>query len=80
MKATWKSRDIDELLTHVTGRNRRQCVEEGVCTTCGSTVTEFRDELSAKEFTISGMCQRCQDEVFTEDSVFSPDAGPSRSS
>lgn len=28
----------------------------------------FRDKLSAKEYTISGMCQDCQDDVFgTED-------------
>lgn len=27
----------------------------------------FRDELSAKEYYISGMCQRCQDKVFGED-------------
>ena len=27
----------------------------------------FRDELSAKEYYISGMCQHCQDKVFGED-------------
>jgi hypothetical protein len=25
---------------------------------------EFRDELSRKEFEISGLCQLCQDEIF----------------
>ena len=40
---------------------------EGRCATCGKTIhpnAEFKDPLSAKEFTISGMCQACQDSVF----------------
>lgn len=36
----------------------------GKCATCGGEVGEFRDEVSRKEFTISGMCQTCQDDVF----------------
>lgn len=28
---------------------------------------QFRDELSAKEYYISGMCQECQDSVFGKD-------------
>jgi len=36
----------------------------GVCPTCGERVGEFKDELSRKEYTISGMCQKCQDSVF----------------
>lgn len=36
------------------------------CRICNSRiiVDEFRDELSRKEFDISGMCQRCQDDTF----------------
>jgi hypothetical protein len=34
---------------------------------CGKFADNFRDELSRKEFNISGLCQRCQDQVFTED-------------
>lgn len=36
------------------------------CTDCGLPVTEksFRDTLSIKEYEISGLCQRCQDEIF----------------
>lgn len=42
--------------------------QEGICPTCqkplkGDT-SEFRDDLSRKEYTISGMCQSCQDGVF----------------
>lgn len=41
-------------------------VEFGKCRTCGKEINpgHFRDRLSAKEFRISGMCQKCQDEVF----------------
>ena len=34
------------------------------CPMCGKEITGFRDELSKKEFSISGMCQACQDQIF----------------
>lgn len=34
------------------------------CRTCNKPITEFRDDLSRKEYQISGMCQECQDSVF----------------
>jgi hypothetical protein len=40
------------------------------CVVCGSgkiTPEDFKDELSAKEFLISHMCQVCQDDTFGED-------------
>jgi hypothetical protein len=46
------------------------------CTTCPRTFnlnTEFRDELSRKEFKISGMCQVCQDSVFVAPVEEEPD-------
>ena len=39
-------------------------VEQGKCPMCGNIITEFKDELSLKEYKISGLCQTCQDEVF----------------
>lgn len=41
---------------------------EGKCPCCNQIInkTEFTDESSFKEFSISGMCQQCQDEVFNE--------------
>jgi hypothetical protein len=43
-----------------------EMVEDGYCPDCGEKVdpTEFQDELSVKEFHISGLCQGCQDEIF----------------
>jgi len=34
---------------------------------CGGPAERFHDELSAREYTISGLCQRCQDAIFTEE-------------
>jgi len=41
-------------------------VEKGLCPFCEKKVEEkdFRDELSRKEFKISGLCQKCQDATF----------------
>lgn len=41
-------------------------VEEGKCPTCSGPIGTFRDELSRKEYSISGMCQKCQDSIFGE--------------
>jgi predicted Zn-ribbon and HTH transcriptional regulator len=42
-------------------------VKAGRCPFCKSTKLQpedFRDELSRKEFRISGLCQKCQDDMF----------------
>jgi len=42
-------------------------IKENKCALCGSTkVTfkDFRDNLSRKEFGISGKCQSCQDKIW----------------
>lgn len=37
-----------------------------LCPFCGCDTTnmKFRDKLSEKEYTISGLCQKCQDKTF----------------
>lgn len=41
-------------------------IEAGVCPFCATEGPfEFRDALSVKEFRISGLCQKYQDEIFT---------------
>lgn len=37
-----------------------------LCTFCGKSVGGFKDESSAREFIISGLCQSCQDKTFKE--------------
>lgn len=54
---------LNDLALAVFGRKR----DGTSCVTCGSLEvkpSDFRDELSRKEFTISMMCQKCQDSVF----------------
>jgi hypothetical protein len=45
----------------------KQAAEAGNCTWCKKPVTEFRNEISKREYGISGFCQKCQDEVFGAD-------------
>lgn len=41
-------------------------IKMGCCATCGNSIQEdeFKDQLSIKEFHISGLCQKCQDSIF----------------
>lgn len=61
---TPKSKNIDDLLTAITGKDRGDSIRNNICTTCSRSAEQFKDALSAKEYTISGMCQACQDSVF----------------
>ena len=36
------------------------------CVCCGKNATEFRDEISKREYQITSLCQKCQDEAFAE--------------
>lgn len=40
--------------------------DEGKCPFCGQIpqLEDFKNELSLKEFKISGLCQKCQDEFY----------------
>lgn len=59
---------IDKLLGDISGSDRRVTITGNVCVLppigCGGPATEFRDELSKKEYRISGLCQKCQDSFF----------------
>jgi hypothetical protein len=66
LEPTKKSKEIDETIKNLFGFDRVQSITKRVCVFCGVSVDEnsFKDELSKKEFTISGICQSCQDKVF----------------
>jgi hypothetical protein len=64
MKPTEKSPEIDALLKSSFGINRRKSILNNRCVFCGKQATEFTDEISKREFSISGICQKCQDETF----------------
>jgi len=64
LSATLKHPQIEEMLSKLTGVSRVGAVQEASCVTCGGEARIFRDDLSRKEYTISAMCQSCQDDVF----------------
>ncbi|KKL57947.1 hypothetical protein LCGC14_2230280 [marine sediment metagenome] len=59
-----KAPGINKFLSGITGRDREQTIKNDKCMTCGGEASDFKDDLSRKEYTISGMCQGCQDSVF----------------
>lgn len=67
-KPSDKSPDVNKFLDNVAeqlfGNNRTTSIENDICVICCKMATEFKDEISRKEYTISGMCQACQDETF----------------
>ena len=36
---------------------------KGLCPICNEPTEQFRDELSLREYYISGLCQKCQDKT-----------------
>lgn len=62
-----KHPDIDEIITETFGIDRIKSIRSDKCATCGKDTKEFRNEISRREYTISGMCQECQDSVFGVD-------------
>ena len=42
---------------------------QGQCPICKKDMTgeKFKDEISVKEFQISGLCQVCQDDIFDKE-------------
>ena len=65
---TKKSAGIERFLVDQFGVNRSESIRQEKCVAapigCGGDAIEFRDALSRKEFTISGLCQACQDKIF----------------
>ena len=64
MKATEKATEIDEFITMLTGRDRKRVVALAGCIQCNDDALSFKDDLSRREYEISGLCQTCQDNFF----------------
>lgn len=58
---------LDNLTLNVFGRSRSLAKAGNGCVACGKPATEFRDEISRREYGISGLCQACQDSFFSEE-------------
>ena len=65
----------DDTAVKLFGRSKVLAVAGNQCVKCGASVVlskdgglDFRDELSEREYGISGLCQTCQDGIFGTDS------------
>jgi len=57
-----KSKEISQFFDDTLDRTEK--IKSSVCVTCNGTIVKFRNEISKKEYTLSGMCQVCQDDFF----------------
>ena len=69
MEPTKKAPSLTDLLETVYGRTTaiegNNCIPPPIG--CGLPITGFDNDLSLKEYRISGLCQSCQNEVFGKD-------------
>jgi len=59
--------EIDDLFKNLYGVDRKTSITNCTCVSCGvENITEnsFREDVSLREFHISGLCQVCQDKIF----------------
>ena len=61
-----KNPAIDKFISDITGVNRVATIKEDKCVACTMQCATFRDNLSRKEYSISGLCQRCQDAIYPD--------------
>jgi len=57
---------VDTVAVDLFGVSLTDAQEKQVCVICGHPADRFVDELSRKEYEISGMCQDCQNQLFGE--------------
>lgn len=65
MKPAYKTPGMNAALANL-GINR-ELIKDDICLSCKQPAKTFKDALSRKEYSISGLCQSCQDLVFKED-------------
>jgi hypothetical protein len=46
------------------GRSHSVARATQTCVSCGGPATEFKDEVSRKEYSLSVLCQKCQDRIY----------------
>jgi hypothetical protein len=66
-KTTNMSEMLDTLSKMLYGHSATSSIKADICLACGKPAVEFTDALSRREFSISGLCQKCQDVVFAPD-------------
>jgi hypothetical protein len=60
---------IDTYTENHFGISDTEAKEQMICAICGKKVKldDFRNAISVKEWNISHMCQKCQDDIFGKD-------------
>ena len=61
---TEKSSVVESAISGVLGKDRRSYILAGKCIITGEDAGPFRDEVSKREYEISGMGQKAQDEFW----------------
>lgn len=70
MEPTNKLEKLEAALSDFLGvkDGRLKSIRQNVCIPkpigCGEPIGEFKDEISKREYLISGLCQKCQDKIF----------------
>jgi hypothetical protein len=71
MEPTPKSYSLEKAINAFLGADRSETIRNNQCVPppigCGKKInpeTEFRDEVSRREFQISGLCSTCQNKIF----------------
>ena len=57
---------VDDFTEKNFGKSQTEARGQKICVICHNEVKDedFRDEKSRKEYDISGLCQKCQDDTF----------------
>ena len=61
---TEKSSSVESAISSIFGKDRRSYILAGKCIITGEDAGPFRDEVSKREYEISGMGQKAQDEFW----------------
>lgn len=64
MKPADKHPGIRKFQNDILDTNVEENIEMDICSSCGQAAVNFKNDISRREFAISGLCQACQDEVF----------------
>ncbi len=64
-----KTKEMESVIDKITpnSQGRVGAILADVCTWCGKPAIEFRNPISRREYSISGFCQKCQDDTFGKD-------------
>jgi hypothetical protein len=59
-----REKRIRDLHSNIMGADVLESIKNERCASCGGPAAEFEDAVSSVEYLLSGLCQKCQDEVF----------------